>query len=345
VTRRRRSRRIGIMLWPSPGRDAGFERALWCEDRGFDDVWFPDGEGMQDALTLAAGVATRTARVRLCTGIVPVYNRPPAVLATSALALSHLAPGRFVLGIGSSTHAMVENWYGRRFEKPLAHVRETTELLRRLFAGEKTDFQGEVLRSRGFRLKEMPAASVPIHIAAMGPKMLALAGEVGDGVVLNDMTPDDRIPEALEQIDRGAKRSGRRVEDLEISIRRAVIVSRDEGAARELFRSQFTFYGSTPVYQKQMVLLGYKDQIEEIRAGYATRDRQRSLAAVDDAMLERFYVFGDDDACRARIRASYEAGIDSVFVSPQAGDAAGFETTCEAFAPAVFSAAGSGRST
>ncbi len=324
------------MLWPSPGIDAGFSRALWCEQEGFDDVWFPDGEGMQDALTLAAGVASRTARIRLCTGIVPVYNRPPAVLATSALALSHLAPGRFVLGIGSSTHAMIENWYGRSFEKPLANVRETTQLLRRLFAGEKTDFQGEVLRSRGFRLKERPGGEIPIHIAAMGPKMLRLAGEVGDGVVLNDMTPDDRIPAALEQIDEGAKRSGRRVEDLEISIRRATLVTDDENDAREMFRSQFTFYASTPVYQRQMIELGYASAIDEIRLGYANRDRGRSLRAVDDAMVERFYVFGDGEACRRRVRASFDAGIDTVFVSPQARCSDHFDATCRAFAPTVF---------
>ena len=114
--------RLGLYLSPAPGRDGGFERALWADREGFDDLWFPDGDGMRDAMTFAATVAGRTERARLCTGITPVYTRVPAVIATSSLAVNRVAPGRFALGLGSSTHTMVENWYGVPFEKPLARV-------------------------------------------------------------------------------------------------------------------------------------------------------------------------------------------------------------------------------
>ena len=136
--------RLGLYLSPTPDfTKAGFDRALWADREGFDDLWFPDGDGMRDAMTFAATVAGRTERVRLCTGITPVYTRVPAVIATtSSLAVNRVAPGRFALGLGSSTHTMVENWYGVPFERPLARVRETTELVRKLFAGEKTRYQG-----------------------------------------------------------------------------------------------------------------------------------------------------------------------------------------------------------
>ena len=265
--------RLGLYLSPTPDHEGGFDRALWADREGFDDLWFPDGDGMRDAMTFAATVAGRTERVRLCTGITPVYTRVPAVIATSSLAVNRVAPGRFALGLGSSTHTMVENWYGVPFERPLARVRETTELVRKLFAGEKTRYQGDTITSRGFRLKEAIVGDVPIFLAGMGPKMLELAGELADGVILNHFTPLDRVPWALECVDRGAKRSGRRVEDLEIAQRVAVWVTDDDETARRFFRTDFTFYGSTAVYRDVIARMGYPDAAEEIRTGFEVRDR------------------------------------------------------------------------
>lgn len=142
-------RRIGFYLQPTPLTDGGFERAIWADKVGYDDIWFPDGGGMQDAMTLAAAAAGCTKQARLATGIVPVFTRPPAVLATSTLAINRIAPERFVLGLGSSTHTMVNNWYGGQFEKPMTKVRETVQVVKSLLAGEKTAFEGSTLHSRG----------------------------------------------------------------------------------------------------------------------------------------------------------------------------------------------------
>ncbi len=324
------------MLWPTPGLDAGFERGLWAESAGYDDLWFPDGEGMQDPIALAAALGVATERIRLCTGVVPVFNRPPAVLATGVVAAEQRAPGRFVLGLGSSTSNMVDRWYGIPFERPVVRVRESVALLRPILRGEKSDFVGDTLRSQGFRVKEPPSKPVPIFLAAMGPKMLQLTGEVADGVVLNDMTTPDRMDWALEQMDLGAKRGGRRVDDLEIVMRRAIRVADDYREGLEFFRQHFAFYASAPAYQDTVIRLGYRDAIEEVRAGYRNRDRARILAAIRDDMVERVFVFGDEEQCRARLRGDYASGIETVAVSPQADDAAGFDRTARSFTPDVF---------
>ena len=328
--------RLGLYLSPAPGRDGGFERALWADREGFDDIWFPDGDGMRDAMTFAATVAGRTERVRLCTGITPVYTRVPAVIATSTLAVNRVAPGRFALGLGSSTHTMVESWYGVPFEQPLARVRETTELVRSLLAGGKSRYEGATLRSRGFRLKESIVGEIPIFLAGMGPRMLELAGEVADGVILNHFTPLDRVPWALECIERGAKRSGRRLEDLEIAQRVAVWVTDDDAAARKFFSTDFSFYGSTAVYRDVIGRMGYPDAAEEIRKGFEVRDRARIMAAVPDEAIERMYVWGDRESCYRRIREYYAAGVDTVVVASQATNADDYAATCEAFRPAAF---------
>ena len=334
-----RPKRIGLMLWPAPSLGAGFERGIWAEQAGFDDLWLADAEGLQDPIALAAALGVATQQIRLCTGVVPVFNRPPAVLATGVLAAEQRAAGRFVLGLGASTSNMVDRWYGLPFERPLTRVRETVVLLRQIFAGEKTDFVGVTLRSQGFRLQELPCAPVPIYLGAMGPKMLQLAGEIADGVVLNDFTPFDRLRWALEQIDIGAKRGGRRAEDLEIVKRRAVVVTADDDQgsdALEFFRRHLAFYASAPVYQEIMLRLGYRDAVEEVRAGYALRDRIRVTNAISDSMVTRIFLFGTAAQCQTRLRADYAEGIDTLVISPQARNAGEFAHAAEAFATAGF---------
>ncbi len=292
---------------------------------------------MQDPLALAAALGVATASIRICMGVVPVFNRAVPVLATGVVAAEQRAPGRFVLGLGISTRNMVDRWYGLPFERPLdrACVRPW-----RCSAGSSAARRrislGTAVRSHGFRLRELPTAPVPIHVAAMGAPMLELAGEIADGVVLNDFTPVDRLPWALERIDAGARRNGRRVDDLEIVHRRALRVvetAADTPNALEDFRNYLAFYGSAPAYQEGLIALGYGAAVEEIRAGYATRDRARTMRAVADEMVDRVFCFGTAEVCHARIRALYAAGVDTIAVSPQASDATTWARSAEAFTP------------
>ncbi len=329
-----RRKRIGLMLWPVPGLNAGFERGVWAEQAGYDDLWLADAEGLQDPIAFAAALGVATTRVRLCTAVVPVFNRPPPVLATGVVAAEQRAAGRFVLGLGSSTGNMVDRWYGLPFAQPLQRVRETVALLRQILAGEKTNFVGTTVRSQGFCLKEVPTAPVPIYLGAMGRKMLQLAGEIADGVVLNDFTPVERLPWALEQIDLGARRRGRRVDDLEIVKRRAVRMTENADEARaamDYFRQHLSFYSSAPVYQEILIQLGHQAAIDEIRAGYAQRDRARVMRAISDEMVSQVFKSGSADEWRTRVREDYASGIDTLIVSPQASDAGLFARTAEAF--------------
>ena len=319
------------MLWPMPGLDAGFERGVWAEQAGYDDVWLCDAEGLQDPITLAAALGVATTSIRLCTGIVPVFNRPPPLLATAVLAAEQRAAGRFVLGLGSSTENMIERWYGLNYDKPLTKVRESVGLLREILAGQKTNFDGETTSSHGFSLKESPSALVPIFLAALGQKMLQLAGEIADGVVLNDFTPPDRFGWALEQLNIGAKRAGRRVEEIEIVKRRAFLVTDDEHDAREFFRRYIALYASAPAYQNVMIELGYGAEIATVKAGYEIRDRAAITAAISDAMVDRMYAYGDEDKCRGILESDFDLGIDTVIVSPQARSAAEFARSAATF--------------
>ncbi|MFT7685770.1 MAG: alkanesulfonate monooxygenase SsuD, partial [Candidatus Azotimanducaceae bacterium] len=236
--------RIALSLPDPRGVDLTIDLAKWAEAEGYDDLWFADSNGV-DALTTAAAVALNTTRCRIGTAIIPVFSRTPAVLASTAHVLHKLSNGRFILGLGSSSQTMMENWHGLTFEKPLTRVKETTLLIKQMLKGEKTDFDGATVSSHGYRQLPLEADAQPVYMAALRSKMLETAAEFSDGVILN-LFPKDSLPKMMEHIKIGAERAGKKVEDLEIVCRHMVIVSDDKEAARNMFRGAFAPYYATP---------------------------------------------------------------------------------------------------
>src|SRR6266850_2538356 len=159
------------------------------ERLGYTDAWSYEADGL-DCFAPLAVVATAT-KLRLGTAIANVFTRGPATLAMSAASIADLAPGRFCLGIGAGSQPIVEAWNGGRFALPATRVREMTGVLRAALAGERVVFKGKTLSVDGFRLARPPAHPVPIYIAALRPGMLQVAGEVGDGVILNWLSAGD----------------------------------------------------------------------------------------------------------------------------------------------------------
>jgi len=329
--------RVGISLPVPPDVEASLKMAEWAEAEGIDGVWFVDG-GDADALTLAAATAARTHRIRIGVAVVPVFTRTPAVFASTALALSHLAPGRFILGLGSSSHLMIEDWHGLPFDKPLTRVKETALLLRKFLAGEKVEFDGETLHSHGFRLPQPVKGKVPLYLAALRQNMLEMAGELGDGVVLN-LFPAPALAQMMGHIAKGAARAGKRVEDLDIVCRYQVAVTDDAAAARERFRQRFAPYYATPVYNRFLAWTGYPEVARTIEEGWKAKDRARTTSALSDALIDELAVIGTAEQCREHIRAHCRSGITTPIIHPLLSDPADVRRIYEAFTPEKFKAA------
>src|SRR5229473_5924321 len=166
-----------------------------AEQLGYTDAWSFEVDGV-DGFTPLAAIGTATTSMRIGIAIANVYTRGPATLASTAAGLADLAPGRFVLGIGSGSQPIVEAWNGGVFARPATRVRETAQFLRQALAGERVVFHGETFTVDGFRLVKPPVEPVPIHIAALRPGMLRVAGEVGDGAILNWLSTDD-VPKSV----------------------------------------------------------------------------------------------------------------------------------------------------
>lgn len=310
--------RIALTL-PSPrGIQATIDQAVWAEQQGFDDVWFADASGL-DALTTAAAVALNTQRVRIGSAIIPVYTRTPPVLAASAYVLNQLSEGRFILGLGSSSQTMMVNFNGQEFSRPLTRVRETAELVRSILTGEKTDFDGETLRSHGYRQPPLPAGAQPIFLAALREKMLEMAAETGDGVILN-LFPFDALPKMMAAIERGAARAGKKLEDLEVVCRHMVIVTDDIKHARQMFRRQFVPYYATPVYNRFLAWCGFEEEAAAIASGWASRDRKATAAGLTDEIADAVGILGNEESCHARLQEYAAAGITTHIISCPSAD-------------------------
>jgi alkanesulfonate monooxygenase SsuD/methylene tetrahydromethanopterin reductase-like flavin-dependent oxidoreductase (luciferase family) len=193
--------RLGIVLAGFTSLPAAdfVAAAREAEARGYHTAWLGEVAGY-DALVITI-VATHTERLVVANGVLPVQTRTPVVLGLATASLNHLAPGRFALGLGLSSKTIVEQWHGLTFSPALAQIREAVEIIRKVATGERVNQEGKFYRVKNFRLTgPAPKAPVRIYLAALGPEMLELAGEIADGVLLNWIPPErcglDRASEA-----------------------------------------------------------------------------------------------------------------------------------------------------
>ena len=177
------AKRMAVTLPASPFIKDSVERVKWAEANGYTDAWFGDG-GAPDALTSTAALAHHVKTLRLGVAVTPVYTRTPAVLAATANAIGQLLPGRFVMGLGSSSQTMMGGWHGLPLDKPVTRVKETAIMVRSMLKGEKSEFDLETMSSHGYRQYPMENPP-PIYIAALRSNMIEMAAEVGDGVIFN----------------------------------------------------------------------------------------------------------------------------------------------------------------
>jgi probable F420-dependent oxidoreductase len=286
-----------------------------AEQMGYTDMWSAEVGGA-DGLSPLAAIAATTSKVRLGTAILPVFTRPPALLAMSAATLQDLSDGRFVLGLGTSSSIIVERWMGTSFEKPLERERTYIELIRRMLAGDKVDSDDGIARVKSFRLQTKVEKPVPLYLAALGPRACRMAGEIADGVIFFLKTPAG-VKQSLEWVADGARSAGRDPADIEAVIRIPVIVDQDDADAVQMAaRWMVVSYGMVDVYNRSLHAQGYEDDARKIKDAWASGDKGGAMQAVSSELLEELLVFGDKDARVSKIDAFRNAGIDTPVVLP-----------------------------
>lgn len=321
-----RDRRLGVDITNLEGIDAKVECAAWAERVGYQDCWVAEISD-PDAFVVMTAIARATSHMRLGTAIVPIGSRSVPALAAATSSVAEASDGRFALGLGVSSEVIVERWHGGVRGKPLRNARETIELLRHLLSGERSNHTGEYVSSHGFRLRRPHEA--PILLAAMNVKMLELAGELADGVLLN-FIPVPAVPIALEAVKRGAERAGRSSLP-EIILPVVVDVTDDVASATTAFAREIAFYLSAPPYQTALTAYGFGDDVERGRERWAQGDIDHVAAGVSPELVRAIAAIGSVAECRQRIEEYWDAGIDTVSLGPRMGVDA--RPTIEALAP------------
>jgi len=288
-----------------------------AERLGYTDAWSFEVDGVDGFTPLAViGVATG---MRLGTAIANVYTRGPATLASTAAGLANLAPGRFVLGIGSGSQPIVESWNGGVFTKPATRVREMAQFLRAALAGERVVFKGETISVDGFRLTSVPNPPVPIYIAALRPGMLKVAGEVGDGVILNWNSPED-VPKCVAVVREAARKVGRDPDAIEVTARLFVNLDAPGPESDQVIRRHIAAYMNVPVYRAYQEWLGRTPALQPMWDKWAAGDRRGAVAAVPSAVVDELIVRGTMPAIRSRVQRYLDLGIDTAFLQLQTND-------------------------
>ncbi len=278
-----------------------------AERLGYRDAWSYEADGI-DAFTPLA-VAGQATGLRLGTAIVNVFTRGPATIAQSAAGIAEIAPGRFILGIGAGSNVIVESWNGGVFHRPATRVREMVRCLRQALAGERVVFRGETFAVDGFRLSRPPVAPVPIYVAALRAGMLATAGELADGVILNWLAPED-VPRCLAVVREAAGRAGRDPASIEVTCR--VFVHLDDDAS---VRRHVAAYLNVPVYRAFHEWLGRGGALGPMWEAWSRGDRRAAIAAIPDGVIDDLLMRGPAETIRARIRAYLDAGVDTAFLT------------------------------
>ena len=304
----------------------------YAEDLGYRNAWLAEVAG-PDAFVLAAAIAGRTEAMELGIAVVPAYTRSPAALATAALSVSSLLGGRpFRLGIGSSSEAIVSQWHGIPHTRPVQRVRETVEAIRAIFDGVN-DYQGTLVATHRFRPAVERSGPVELWVAGLRPKMLAVAGAVGDGVCLNLM-PARVVSRQLSAVAEGARQQGRSLPaDFGVMARLPVLVTDDPDPARDWLRSTFLGpYLAQPVYNNFLQWMGYEAEALAISSAWKARDREGVMAAITYALVDELALIGSAAQVRRRLDEYEAAGVTVAAISVVASGRFAVEETLRALA-------------
>ena len=318
--------------------DEQVDYVVEAEKLGVDSVWSAEAWG-HDAISPLAYLAARTSRIRLGTGIIQISARVPAMIAMTALTMAAISNDRFILGLGASGPQVVEGLQGRPFKAPLTRMKETVEIIKLAFAGEKIEYHGKYHdlplpggQGKALKLSQPGNANIPIYLATLGPRALEYTGAAADGWLGTSFTPEHGGAH-LDYLRRGAEGAGRSLADIDIQVGGTVAFGDDLDALVEPLKPAMAFtlgaMGSakTNFYNDAFKRGGWEATALEVQRLWIAGKRPEAIAKVPTEMVAQANLLGDTEMVRKRIRAYQDAGVTTLRVNPQGRDLAEKLTT------------------
>ncbi len=289
------------------------ELASLAKQSGFTGAWVSEVAGF-DAVTQAVAVGQAMPGCRVGTAIVPMQTRDPLLMAMSANSLAEVLDGRFALGLGTSTRVIIEDWHSRPWDSPIAMTREYVGLIRQFLDGEMVTTEGRFSYKRA-RLAGRCGHPVPVYLAALNDRMLRLAGEVADGVILNFASPA-YFQHALPRVAEGRERRNGAGAPFETIAFFRVTAADDFGAVRERYQRELLTYFLSPVYQRMFGGEGLGELCDEVQARWKSGDRAGALATIPDRVLKDRVLAGTVAEIELQLNDYFDAGLDTAILLP-----------------------------
>ena len=260
-----------------------------AEKVGFGAFWKGESNST-DPMVLLSAAASRTKTIKLGTAIYHIYGRSPVTLGIQSATLQDLSGGRLLLGLGVANKS-IAGWHGGVFDRPLRRAREYIEIVRKVAAGERVEYEGEVYQTgKRFQLSWKPSyPSFPVYLAGLGPQMTKLVGKIADGVFINMATPA-KIREIASRVREGAKEAGRDPNKIEIIAKCRVSLNPDRALARSKLRQVLTFYNLADHYSDMLKGLGFDTEVNGIQAAFQRGGFKAAMAALSDAYMDKLPV-------------------------------------------------------
>ena len=292
-----------------------------AEAAGARSLWMAEHLGYRQSLVSCTAFALRTERATVVPTAISPYLWSPVSVAMAMATIAEAAPGRAALALGSGNPMFLAE-AGAKLEKPLTAMREFIACLRQLWSGEAGSYEGEMFRLDGMRMAFLPPEKVPIYLAAMGPRMLRLAGALADGVVLSAGLTADYAAESLAMVETGAREAKRDPAALRRAAYVYIAVDADRAAAIGRLRPKIAFMMRNDFVAPSVEGSGIAIDRDAVKEAIARRDMDAAAALIPDEAVEAFGVCGTAGHCAARIAQYRAAGIEEI-VLLIAGEAAG----------------------
>jgi 5,10-methylenetetrahydromethanopterin reductase len=308
------------------GGDISMHNMIQCaklaEQRRFDSVWTTDYYYYREPFSSLAALALGTEKVRLGVAVVNPYNRHPVVLAQTMASIDELSNGRAVLGLSTGAATWIRDEMGINQVKPLDAIREAVKIIRGLLSGKTMTFGGSVYELRGVQLTFKPCRQeIPIYLGAVSPKMLELAGEIGDGVIYSSVTPFGFVKYAKDKVETGMSRADRSLQRFDIADLRMFSTSDDPQESLNLIRPYVARLLSTDESDRlsRLAKIGAEDKAA-IKDCWRKGDFRGAMDRVTDSMVDEYTIAGSPEACRKRIERYWEAGVNTLVLMPSGPD-------------------------
>lgn len=313
------------------------EIARLADELGYDCLLIPESFG-RDGVSLCDRLLAATSRIHVCFGIANVFSRSPAVLASTAATLDELSGGRFILGLGGSTPNLVEGWHGMKFQAPLARTRETITICRKIWARDRSPFDGKYFQTAGVKLAFKPLREeIPIWHGAVLEKGLQTCGEYADGWIPANL-PAECVSWGRALMQASASSDEQQARQVTIAPTFQLAVHEDAQQVLPLVKFGIAMYygqASSP-YARAAAALGYEDDVQQLQAAYLEGGAEKATAAVTDRLAETVGIIGSIADCQSRVDQLLQQGADRLIVTMPAATRAECEPVLEGIIPASY---------